>query len=188
MKRLRRFSLAVVAIVQVSLLVLAEGRAYPANKMLQQEITELQQAITELDQRVTALEQNVPSDAGGPRIAAVVVIPGGGGDMTIRLGLVGQVNQGTVVPMAFSVTALTPPDGGWLQIPILSAVVGGGGSYIEISAASLPPSGDLVRVMARGTGSEPILGTNSVPMAGAVGGPAGTANNGNDFVTMFVME
>jgi hypothetical protein len=45
--------------------------------------------------------------------------------------------------------------------------------------------GNLVRVIARGTGPSPLLGAAAlVPLAGAVGGPPGTAEDGHDFVLM----
>ena len=43
-------------------------------------------------------------------------------------------------------------------------------------------------MIASGTGPYPLLGRighNRIPLAGAVGGPPGTAHNGNDFVFMF---
>jgi hypothetical protein len=46
-----------------------------------------------------------------------------------------------------------------------------------------PPAYDLVRIIIRGTGPTPVFGAvNRVPLAGLVGGPPGTANDGHDAV------
>jgi hypothetical protein len=44
--------------------------------------------------------------------------------------------------------------------------------------------GNLVRIIAHGTGPYPLLGTNLVPLAGEVGGAPGGATDGIDFVHM----
>jgi hypothetical protein len=45
-----------------------------------------------------------------------------------------------------------------------------------------PPANDLVRLIVRGTGPTPVFGTNRVPLAGLVGGPPGTTDDGHDAV------
>jgi len=52
---------------------------------------------------------------------------------------------------------------------------------IELSSGF---GGNLVRIIARGTGPAPLLGTNLLPLAGAVGGPDGGPHDGHDFVFM----
>ena len=47
------------------------------------------------------------------------------------------------------------------------------------------PRGNLVRLIVKGTGAFPFLGTNFVPLAGAAGGAPGSEFDGNDFVSMF---
>ena len=51
------------------------------------------------------------------------------------------------------------------------------------------PSGNLLRVIVKGTGPRPVLtrarGGEYVPLAGAVGGPPSGAHEGRDFVHMF---
>jgi hypothetical protein len=51
-----------------------------------------------------------------------------------------------------------------------------------------PPAYDLVRLVVRGTGPTPVVGTNHVPLAGLVGGPPGTADDGHDAVLTMTIE
>jgi hypothetical protein len=44
------------------------------------------------------------------------------------------------------------------------------------------PSGEVIRLIVRGTGLHPLLGVDHVPLAGATGGPPGTASDGHDYV------
>jgi hypothetical protein len=48
------------------------------------------------------------------------------------------------------------------------------------------PHGELIRIIAHGRGTAPILGADFVPLAGATDGPPGTVHEGNDFVHMIV--
>jgi hypothetical protein len=45
-----------------------------------------------------------------------------------------------------------------------------------------PPAYDLVRLIVRGTGPTPVFGANHVPLAGLLGGPPGTIDDGHDAV------
>jgi hypothetical protein len=51
-----------------------------------------------------------------------------------------------------------------------------------------PPVYDLVRVIVRGTGPTPVVGTNRVPLAGLVGGPPGTTQDGHDAVLTMTID
>jgi len=57
---------------------------------------------------------------------------------------------------------------------------------------SEPPGVVLLRILLKGTGSTPVLGTTAdlarIPLAGALGGPPGGPHEGNDFVHMFNTE
>jgi hypothetical protein len=52
---------------------------------------------------------------------------------------------------------------------------------VKVSPA---PTGDRIRVVARGTGPTPLLGTDLIPLAGVTGGPPGSAHDGHDAVIM----
>ena len=51
-----------------------------------------------------------------------------------------------------------------------------------------PPAYDLVRTIVRGTGPTPVVGTNRVPLAGLVGGPPGTTQDGHDAVLTMTID
>jgi hypothetical protein len=94
-------------------------------------------------------------------------------------------DSSTVDKKAFSVTGLT--GAGWTDLAI--AQVGldpadGSGKTIAIALAAAPASGSLVRLIARGTGSTPLLcvgpGGKRVAFRGDFG--RGSAHDGSDFV------
>ena len=74
----------------------------------------------------------------------------------------------------------------WTVASVTSAVptVIGVDPAIDFQLSGPPIAGTLVRVIAKGTGPAPLAGMTGVPLAGAVGGPPGTAGDGVDFVTM----
>jgi hypothetical protein len=89
----------------------------------------------------------------------------------------------SIDPNAFSVTTFTDATG-WSELPVVTATLDGAGKAITLQLDGAPPAGTLVRVIARGRGSTPLLGTNRVPLAGHADGPAGSAHDGHDFVHM----
>ena len=123
----------------------------------------------------------VEADAGGPRIVADSVQIKG---EEIRFKVDGSnlrsasVSTRGVVVSSFQVTD------GWISEDIDSV------EYNTRSKAVLvrlreAPEGNLVRLIVKGTGPFPFIGTNDVPLAGAVGGGPGGKFDGNDFVSMF---
>jgi hypothetical protein len=116
-------------------------------------------------------------DSGGPRVLPSSVALA---DDRVTLTFDRPVASASVQPEAFAVTSLTTS--GWSPIAVSAAGVddAGTGVTLELQGAT---AGRPVRVLARGTGPAPILGSDPpVPLAGAVGGPAGTPDDGHDFV------
>ncbi|MQA90374.1 MAG: hypothetical protein GEU90_09065 [Gemmatimonas sp.] len=101
--------------------------------------------------------------------------------MTLRSD--GPLSRASVAREAFSISAYDNHDG-WRTVeiagdPILSS--NRRAIQIELSAGF---GGNVVRIVARGTGPAPLLGTNLIPLAGAVGSSNGGPHDGHDFVFM----
>lgn len=117
-------------------------------------------------------------DGGGPRIDPASVSVEG---ESIRLRVEGRLSAASVQPRAFEISAYDRRDG-WHRLEVRSATVERRG--LITLALRTRPGGNLVRIIARGTGDAPLLDTDLVPLAGAVGGPDGTRHQGHDFVFM----
>lgn len=119
-------------------------------------------------------------DAGGPRIdPASVQIDGELIHFTIAGG---PLMKASVDTRAVSVTAFDNRDG-WVTADIKKVSYDETASRVEVELRDAP-GGNLVRLIVKGSGPTPFLGRNRVPLAGAVGGAAGTQTDGNDFVSM----
>lgn len=116
---------------------------------------------------------------GGPRIDADSV---GVEKKTITMTASSPLDPATVDDAAFSVTTFSADDG-WNHVDVRKAAVDGAGTRVTLDLKEAP-TGLLLRIIAYGTGSTPILGRDHVPLAGAVGGPAGSEMDGHDFVHM----
>jgi hypothetical protein len=120
------------------------------------------------------------ADAGGPRIdpAAVTVV-----DTKVTIPVAAALQASSVKPAAFSATTFDDA-AGWSAF-VISNLTYTAGTPNTITFDLAPTAkGKLVRLIARGTGDQPLLGANHVPLAGSTGGPTGSANDGNDFVLM----
>jgi hypothetical protein len=125
-----------------------------------------------------------PVDAGGPRIdPRKVEIVAGAKQITLFATARLSINS-AVEPQAYSVASYSE-EGGWNNLEIGKVKLDDAGTTITLVLKdAVPKSSALIRVIARGSGEAPILGDKFVPLAGAVGGPAGSENDGNDFVLM----
>lgn len=120
-----------------------------------------------------------PPDAGGPRIdPASVELSGERVTMTATAAL----SRASVHPDAFSVSAYDIRDG-WHAVEIREARMERNRRTVHLELDT-GFGGNLVRVIAYGTGPRPLLGTGLVPLAGAKDGPAGGEDDGHDFVIM----
>lgn len=119
-----------------------------------------------------------PPDAGGPRIdrQSVVTTP-----RTVTLTADKPLAPDSVAPDAFSVTAFT--DTGWNRLEVRAVTLDDARLTVTLRLRE-SISGDLLRVIAKGTGPAPLLGADLVPLAGAVGDPPASPHDGNDFVQM----
>jgi hypothetical protein len=91
-------------------------------------------------------------------------------------------SKASVRPDAFSVSAYDLRDG-WHAVEIREVRVERNRRTVHLELDT-GFGGNLVRVIAYGTGPHPLLGTGLVPLAGAAGGPPGGADDGHDFVIM----
>ena len=118
-------------------------------------------------------------DAGGPRIDPASVVLGG---ERVSLTATQPFSRASVQPDAFSVSAYDLRDG-WHAVEVRETRVDRNRRTVHLELDT-GFGGNLVRVIARGTGPRPLLGTTLLPLAGAAGGPAGTQDDGHDFVIM----
>ena len=125
-------------------------------------------------------------DAGGPRFERASVSVSG---QTITLGAAeGSVPlaAASVDPRAFDVTSYTDSTG-WATMDVRGTGVDATGMTVSLALREAPASKSRLRIVARGTGPVPILGTNYVPLAGATDDAPGTSNDGHDFVHMLTI-
>jgi hypothetical protein len=128
----------------------------------------------------TPQPQDLP-DGGGPRVDATSVKIKS--RRRISLGVDKPVDTASVRPEQFHVSTYASSTG-WSSLDINDTEVDAAGTTIVIELKESMPADQIVRIIARGTGPQPILGTDLVPLAGAVGGPPGSADDGHDFVIM----
>jgi hypothetical protein len=127
-------------------------------------------------------------DACGPRLVPGSVC----WDGLSRLGfaLDGPVIEATI-PQSVIVTNLSgaPHDHhGWRPVTVLAAILVDSGDYwrVELDLGFADEVCQHLRVVFRGTGSQPLVGVNGVPFAGLVGGPGGSRDSGHDVELMVV--
>lgn len=116
----------------------------------------------------------VPADAGGPRVKRETFTVAG---RELAFDLDRPLDDASVERDAFRVSFFDAT--GWTHhrtTPRYDSAA----KRVVLRLATEPAG--LVRLIARGTGSSPLLGADGVPLAGAVGGPPGGAHDGIDFV------
>jgi hypothetical protein len=123
--------------------------------------------------------------AAGPQVSAIEIDRAA---KTISISLNKPVDHTTVQNTAFSVTTLG--GGGWSSIGIDAIAVNDNPSPDVAAGIDLTlkkdPAEDVLRFIAYGTGPSPILGSDHVPLAGPLGGPPGTEDDGHDYVYMSI--
>jgi hypothetical protein len=100
---------------------------------------------------------------------------------TVTLQVDSDLHAASVTSAAFSVTWFD--SAGWHGITIDNAQWDGATKTVTLTLHDAP-AGDVVRLIARGAGETPLLGTNLAPLAGSVSDPLTAGPNGNDFVYM----
>jgi hypothetical protein len=116
--------------------------------------------------------------AAGPRVVKVAV-----SDTEIRLELDKDVEPQSVAADSVTVTTFAGK-GAWQDVSFTTALASGPPAITLQQLNPALPAGSLVRLVVRGTGPKPVLGTNLAPLAGAAGGPEPLPNDGLDFVYM----
>ena len=120
-------------------------------------------------------------DGGGPRVTGEAEL----GDTELGTGrLLSFAVTADVVPAflrrAIAITSLS--DRGWVEEDIDTVRYEPKGRRVIVELADRPIN-ELIRIVVRGTGTTPVYGDQPrVPLAGRVGGPPGTADNGLDAV------
>lgn len=128
----------------------------------------------------TGGEAEAPADAGGPRVVPdSLAVEGEAVTFTATKAL----SRASVGPQAVEVWAYDNRDG-WRNIELArDPILDSSRKRVRLELTSTY-GGNLVRVIVRGTGPTPVLGSNGVPLAGLVGGPPGGATDGHDAVLM----
>jgi hypothetical protein len=121
------------------------------------------------------------SDAGGPRvIRESVTLSEDGRTLTFRV--TAHLIPGSV-RRAIAITSLSAR--GWVDEDIDAIRYHDDDLAVVVSLADRPIN-EIVRLIVRGTGPTPVFGSDpAVPLAGLVGGPPGSADNGVDAVLSF---
>lgn len=128
-------------------------------------------------------------DGDGPRVERAELLPPGDPLPTgIELTVTQALAPGSVAladnPTAFAVTWF---DTTWHAVTSPTVTYDAVGAPLKVTLGfdAVPAGWKRIRVRARGTGPTPILSTTFVPLAGATGGAAASADEGVDFVRMF---
>jgi hypothetical protein len=129
-------------------------------------------------QELTVSGAHAGLDAGGPRVDPQAVTRQG---KKITLPATKPLHPDSVSDDAFSVSSFA--DGGWDDVTITNTTYDTAQSAVVVTLHAAP-TGDVLRLIARGTGPTPLLGADLVPFAGPTGGPPGSVDDGHDFVLM----
>jgi hypothetical protein len=116
--------------------------------------------------------------AAGPRVVPESVQIG---SEDVDFDLDQDLQAQSAVIDAFFVSTFTEADG-WTDLPFTVTVTTGPPHVNLHLKKALEDDVLVVRVIAKGTGAQPLLGTNLAPLAGSAGGPPPPAHDGLDFV------
>jgi hypothetical protein len=120
------------------------------------------------------------ADAGGPRVQQADLDRG---KKKVTFAVDKPLEPLTLYASAFDVTWLA--GSGWDQLKLKGDPTPGAHALEFVVALKWVPATGLVRFIAHGTGSAPLLGADWVPLAGGADSPPGTRADGHDFVQMF---
>jgi len=120
----------------------------------------------------------VPPPAGGPRVVAAVLADNA---KSIDLTTDKDLLQPTLTADSVLVSVIEPNGaGGWKPLATVGTL-DATKKKLTVSVATPPAKGGLIRLVVRGTGPKPVLGTDLAPLAGP-GSTSPTAHDGVDFV------
>jgi hypothetical protein len=123
-------------------------------------------------------------DGGGPQVIGEEVSLSKNGRQLI-IPVTAPLAHGSV-PGSVRITSLSAGRaGGWVAEDIYDTRYDTSRQAIVVELADRPVN-NLIRVIVDGTGPKPVMGADpAVPLAGVVGGPAGTRHDGHDAVWTF---
>ncbi len=125
-------------------------------------------------------EAVMTGDAGGPRVRPDTVGVAGN-ELSFRVHK--PLSAKSVNPEGIRVLSYKN-NLGWREVPVTGTDYNV--STREVKAQfDTPLVGNLVRILVKGTGPHPLIGTDEIPLAGALGGAPSGATDGRDFVHMF---
>jgi hypothetical protein len=127
--------------------------------------------------QLPAIAPLAPAGAEGPRVSGTPVFDG----KTITIEFTKPLSAQSVNDEAFRVS--TFDSDGWHHIKVTDRDYTVGSTTVTLTLRS-QPTGDLVRLLVRGTGTAPLLGDDLTPLWGRVGDPPGSTNDGVDYVLM----
>jgi len=132
-------------------------------------------ATATIEELLCGLHLPAPGQAGPQVVAGSVNITAG--SKTVTLQADSDVNPATVEAAVFSATSLDAT--GWTDLSVSKATWTAASKTITLTLTTAAKAGTLVRLIARGTGSIPVMGANNIPLGGTDAGP-----DGRDFVYM----
>jgi hypothetical protein len=114
----------------------------------------------------------------GPRVVSAAV-----SDTEIRFELDKDVEPQSIAADSIAVNTFAG-GGSWQDVSFMTTLTSDPPAITLQQLKPALPAGSLVRLVVRGTGPKPVLGTNLAPLAGAAGGPDPLPHDGLDFVYM----
>ncbi len=133
-------------------------------------------ATATVEELLCGLHLPAPVDKGPQVVASSVKITAGSKSITLQTD--SDVNSASVEAAAFSTTSFDSVNG-WSDLAVSNAGWTASSKTIKLTLTTAPKAGTLVRVIARGTGPMPVMGSNNIPLGGTDTGP-----DGRDFVYM----
>jgi hypothetical protein len=128
--------------------------------------------------QIPALATAAVAGVDGPRVTGTPTFDG----KTITIEFTKPLAASSLSDEGFRVSTFDG-NAGWKHLKISNHDYTAGSTTVKLTLRTAP-TGDVIRLLVRGTGTAPLLGEDLTPIWGAVGGPAGTANDGVDYVLM----
>ena len=120
------------------------------------------------------------ADAGGPRVIGERISLSNDGNRLV-IPLTAPLAEPSVFLGSVGVTSLSADKGGWIVEDVFDTKFDAEQQALVVAMADRPRH-DHVRIIVKGTGPRPLLGADTVPLAGLVGGPPGSKHDGHDAV------
>ncbi|MFI5979786.1 hypothetical protein ACIBEA_02795 [Streptomyces sp. NPDC051555] len=120
-------------------------------------------------------------DAGGPRLVPDS-LTWSREHTVLSFDVTAPLTPGSAEPEGVEISSLSDAGRGWADDEVAGIRISTDGHRVKVDLDQRPAY-ETVRIRVRGTGSKPLYGKDpAVPFAGVVGGPPGTADEGNDAI------